>query len=99
VSVDIFGGRSVRLWFGADVGRRRCILDKTQEVAAVRRGRMKLKCERQMGNLVSEVPFFARKLLQFLLGLLSLQTSAVDIFQEQNAARREIVEESVKAVI
>ena len=48
---------------------------------------------------MSEVHFFARKLLQFLFALLSLQTSAVDIFQEQNAARREIVEESVQAVI
>jgi hypothetical protein len=50
VSVDILGGE-VRLQFGADVGRGCCILDKTQEVVAVRRGRMKSKCERQMGNL------------------------------------------------
>ena len=50
VSVDILGG-DVRLQFGADVGRGRCILDKAQEVAAIRRGRMKLKCERQMVNL------------------------------------------------
>jgi hypothetical protein len=47
VSVDILGGE-VRLQFGADVGRERCILDKTQEVAAVRKGRMESKCERQM---------------------------------------------------
>ena len=48
---------------------------------------------------MSEVHFFARKLLQFLFALLSLQTSAVDVFQEQNAALRKIVEESVQAVI